>query len=66
MARVPPLFMNDESELDEQFHSVEAAAAAESRSSPSGSFNPLLRYHIERKLGKSSYLVTDQLKNCEL
>ena len=65
MARVPPLFMDDESELDEQFHSVEAADAAESRSSP-GNFNLLLRYQIERKLGKSSYLVTDQMNNCEL
>ena len=66
MARVPPLFMDDESELGEQFRPAESAAAGEGRSSPTGNFNPLLRYQIERKLGKSSYLVTDQLNNCEL
>ena len=65
MALVPPLFMDNESELGEQFPTAEAAAAGEGRSSPE-SFNPLLRYQIESKLGKSSYLVTDQLNNCEL
>ena len=66
MARVPPLFIDDESELDEQFPSAEVAGAGGGRSSPSEKTNPLLRYQIERKLGKCSFLVTDQLNNSEL
>ena len=66
MARVPPLFIDDESELDEQFPSAEVAGAGGGRSSPTGKANPLLRYKIERKLGKSAFLVADQLNNCEL
>ena len=66
MARVPPLFINDESELTEQFPSAEVASAGGGRPSPFGKANPLLRYQIERKVGKSSFLVADQLNNSEL
>ena len=64
MARVPPLFLDGQSELGEEFQSPEESNDGSTQ--PASTTNPLLRYQIEKKLGKSAYLVTDQCNNNEL
>ncbi len=60
MARVPPLFISDQSELEE--FQAELPDDKKFLSESDANFkwtNPLLRYKIEKRLGRIAYLVKD-------
>ena len=59
MARVPPLFISDQSELEEfQAELPDDKFKKESEVNFKWT-NPLLRYKIEKRLGRIAYLVKD-------